>query len=45
MDNLVNSLENHEEILLIRLFQKIISFNLRDIQHIFSNEEKEELDK
>jgi hypothetical protein len=44
-NNLINSLENREEILLTRLFYKIKPSNLLDIYYLMNEEEKKELKK
>lgn len=45
INNLINSLGNHEEILLTRLLHKIAPSNLLDIYYITTEEEKKELKK
>jgi RNA polymerase sigma factor (sigma-70 family) len=44
-NNLINSLENREEILLTRLFYKIKPSNLLDIYYLMTEEERKELKK
>jgi RNA polymerase sigma factor (sigma-70 family) len=45
VNDLINSLENREKILLIRLSHKIFPSNLLDIYHIAEKDEQEELKK
>ncbi|WNE41254.1 MAG: RNA polymerase sigma factor RpoS [Mycoplasmataceae bacterium] len=45
INNLINSLENREEILLNRLFHKIKPSNLLDVYYLMTSEEKEEFKK
>jgi hypothetical protein len=42
-NNLINSLENREEILLTRLFYKIKPSNLLDVYYLMTEEERKEL--